>query len=153
MEKPEKKILYVWVAGSILTALVISAAISAFVWAAVNSPAAVFGPVFVLSALALTVYNVLRYRSWGFEMKEDHLYLEHGVFKKVKSMVPYVRVQHIDTQRNVIERIAGLSSVVVFTAGSRGADVTLPGLLPEDADRTQEKLRDVAIESEDRDAV
>jgi len=46
-----------------------------------------------------------------------------------------------------------VSKVIVYTAGSRGADVSIPGLLPLDAETIQEKLRDVAIDSEDRDGV
>ena len=70
------------------------------------------------------------------------------MFTEVRTIVPFVRVQHVDTQRGPIERAAGLSSVVVYTAGSRGADVTIPGLTPERAEALQEQLRRLAIESE-----
>lgn len=110
-----------------------------------------------LAPVALLVlgsaYIVLEYRAWGFEVRDDHLYLEYGVFTKVKTMVPFVRIQHVDTQRNALERVFGISRVVVYTAGTRGSDVKAKGLLPGEADSMQEKLRDVAIESEDRDAV
>jgi membrane protein YdbS with pleckstrin-like domain len=66
----------------------------------------------------------------------------------VNSVVPFVRVQHVDSQRGPIERLAGLSSVVVYTAGSRGADVTIPGLRPERAEAIQAELRRLATESE-----
>lgn len=154
MRKPEKKLLHVWLGAGLLFS-VVTAAVPATATAVLSdfSPVAVFLLVLALSGAAVSVYNVLRYRAWGFEMRADHLYIEHGVFRKIRSMVPYVRIQHVDTQRGVIERAAGLSRVVVYTAGSRGADVTLPGMLPAEAGETQEKLRDVAIESEDRDAV
>lgn len=103
--------------------------------------------------LAGILYINRRYAAWGFEMREDHLYIQHGVFKRIKTMAPFVRLQHVDTQRGVLDRLFGLSKVVVYTAGSRGADITIPGLFPEEAEDIQEKLRDVAIESEDRDAV
>jgi membrane protein YdbS with pleckstrin-like domain len=106
----------------------------------------------VISAL-MFYYVARRYANWGFEVRDDHLYIQHGVLKKVYSMVPYVRIQHVDTQRTVIDRFLGLSRVVVYTAGSRGSDVRVPGLAPEEASEIQEKLRDLAIESEDRDAV
>lgn len=93
-------------------------------------------------------YGLLRYRNWGFEVKEDHLYIEHGVVKKVYSMVPHVRIQHIDTDRGPIDRVFGLSTLRVYTAGSRGADIKIPGLERKEAHMIQKKLRDVAIESE-----
>jgi membrane protein YdbS with pleckstrin-like domain len=72
---------------------------------------------------------------------------------EVVTSVPFVRVQHVDTQRGPVERLAGLASVVVYTAGSRGADVTIPGLRPERAEQLREQLRELAIESEHDDAV
>jgi membrane protein YdbS with pleckstrin-like domain len=95
----------------------------------------------------------LRYRRWRFEVAEDAVYLERGVLTHVTSVVPFVRVQHVDSQRGPVERAVGLASVVVYTAGSRGADVTIPGLSPDRADALRERLRRLAIESETDDAV
>lgn len=93
-------------------------------------------------------YGIKRYGNWGFEVRDDHLYIEHGVIKKVYSMVPYVRVQHIDTDRGPIDRLLGLSTLRVYTAGSKGADIKVPGLEREEASQLQKKLRDSAINSE-----
>ena len=100
-----------------------------------------------------TVHALLRYRRWRFQLDADSLFLVRGVITRVDTSVPYVRVQHVDTQRSPWERALGLSSVVVFTAGSRGADITIPGLRPERATELRERLRDLAIESEGADAV
>lgn len=93
------------------------------------------------------------YRTWGFALEDDALFLERGVLTRVETAVPYVRVQHVDTQRGPLDRALGLSSVVVYTAGSRGADVTVPGLSPERANDLRADLRELAIESEPEDAV
>jgi membrane protein YdbS with pleckstrin-like domain len=109
--------------------------------------------VFAVSLLFGLVYTVLKYRRWGYEVQEDALALERGVFTVVDSSVPYVRVQHVDTQRGPIERVVGLSSVVVYTAGNRGADVSVPGLDPERANDLHDRLRRLAVESEPEDGV
>jgi membrane protein YdbS with pleckstrin-like domain len=106
----------------------------------------------VLVALG-AIHAVLRYRRWRFQLDEESLFLVRGVVTRVDTSVPFVRVQHVDTQRAPWERALGLSSVVVFTAGSRGADITIPGLRPERATELRERLRDLAIESEGSDAV
>lgn len=111
--------------------------------------AAVFGAVAVLAV----PYVLVKYRRWGYRVEDDALALERGVFTVVESSVPYVRVQHVDTQRGPLDRLLGLSSVVVYTAGSRGADVTVPGLTPAAADALQDRLRALAVESEPADAV
>lgn len=154
LRKPEKKIITAWLLQGIIGGLILSTILTVPLFLGANFPGiptflTIFG---FLTALVL-VHTFYRYRSWGFEVRDDHLYLEHGVLVKINSMVPFVRIQHVDTQRNPLHRLLGLSEVVVFTAGSRGADVTIPGLVPGKAVEMQEKLRDVAISSEDRDGV
>ncbi|MFC4986564.1 MULTISPECIES: PH domain-containing protein [Saliphagus] len=95
----------------------------------------------------------LRYSVWRFELREDALYIERGVLTRVKTVVPFVRVQHVDSQRGPVERAVGLATVVVYTAGSRSADVAIPGLRPDRAEDLREELRRLAIESEGEDAV
>ncbi|WP_306058099.1 PH domain-containing protein [Natronococcus wangiae] len=95
----------------------------------------------------------LRYSVWRFEVEGDGLFIERGVFTRIKTVVPYVRVQHVDSRRSPLERTTGLSTVVVYTAGSRSADVAIPGLTPARAEKLREELRRLAIESEGEDAV
>lgn len=157
MKRLEKKIRSIW----IVKGLIVSVFLTLFVYIFLSlaepdlplSPGSTAGILFLVSASSSTYYMILKYRAWGFELRDDHLFLKHGVFKKIRSMVPYVRIQHVDTQRGIIERLARLSRVVVYTAGSRGADVTLPGLLISRGQEIQWRLRDVAIESEEKDGV
>jgi membrane protein YdbS with pleckstrin-like domain len=142
------RVRLVWSVGAVTTAAVVgvgAAAIDRFVvGVGLWIPA-------LLAAVALAagvVHALLRYRVWRFELRDDDLYLERGVLTRVNTVVPFVRVQHVDTQRGPVERAVGLASVVVYTAGSRGADVTIPGLTPDRADALQEQLRRLAIESE-----
>ena len=107
----------------------------------------------VLSLLFRLTVAWLRYSVWQFEVREDALYIERGVFTRIKTVVPFVRVQHVDSQRGPLERTVGLATVVVYTAGSRSADVAIPGLTPERAEDLREELRRLAIESEGEDAV
>ncbi|WP_435194467.1 PH domain-containing protein [Natronomonas sp. EA1] len=94
-----------------------------------------------------------RYRAWRYTVRADSLLLSRGVITQTRTVVPYVRLQHVDVSRGPIERSLGLASVVVYTAGSRGADVTIPGLTPGDADSLQSRLKALAIAAEGEDAV
>lgn len=112
------------------------------------------GPVAFAVVFALGVaFAVARYRTWRYRVREDSLFLDRGVLTKVRTVVPYVRIQHVDSRRGPIERTFGLASVVVYTAGSRGADVTIPGLTPERAEDLQTRLKQLAIAAEGEDAV
>jgi membrane protein YdbS with pleckstrin-like domain len=107
----------------------------------------------LLAAILGGAHALLRFRRWRFEIQDDALFLVRGVVTQVDTSVPYVRLQHTDTQRGPIERLVGLSSVVVYTAGTRGADIRIPGLRPDRATELREQLRDLAAESEASDAV
>lgn len=153
MERLHPSVRTVWLVGALVGALIIGGILGvidryAFAVGSWVAPMAI-----AILALVGVGYTVFRYRIWKFEVREDTLYIERGVFTRVKTVVPFVRVQHVDSQRSPVERAVGLASVVVYTAGSRGADVTIPGLTPERAESLQERLRQLAIESEFEDAV
>lgn len=99
------------------------------------------------------VWVALRYRKWVYQIRADSIYLERGVVTHRRSLVPYVRIQHVDTSRGPFERALGLSTLVVYTAGSRGADVSIPGLKPEEASDLQQRVKELAIEAEGGDAL
>ncbi|WP_418284755.1 PH domain-containing protein [Halorubrum sp. DTA46] len=99
------------------------------------------------------VHAILRYRRWSYEIREDALYLDRGVITQVRTTVPLVRIQHVDSRRGPVERGAGLASCVVYTAGSRGADVRIPGLTPTGASDLREELKRLAIRADGEDAV
>ena len=155
MNRLHPRIRLIWIGRSVLTAAVLAGVafgVGRFLdppWLPTWTPAAVFG---VLATLGVT-FAVLRYRSWRYEVREDSLYLERGVLTHVRTVVPFVRIQHVDTARSPIQRLVGLASTVVYTAGSRGADVSVPGLDVGDADDLRERLKRLAIRSEGDDAV
>jgi len=99
------------------------------------------------------VWVALRYRVWAYELRADALYLQRGVVTHRRTLAPFVRVQHVDTSRGPLERGLGLSTLVVYTAGSRGADVSIPGLTPTEAADLQRRVKQLAIEAEGGDAV
>jgi membrane protein YdbS with pleckstrin-like domain len=153
MERLHQRIRFVWSLGAARRALffAVVVAIAGFFlldeayW---PGPAA-----FVLVGILGVVHALYRYRRWGYELRADDLYIERGVLTEVRTVVPFVRVQHVDTRRSPLERTFDLSRVVVYTAGSRQADVAIPGLTPEAATELQRRLRDLAVESENDDAV
>ena len=153
MESLHPRIRLVWIAQWILTAAVIGVVIAAVDQWLVTIPTPAIVGIVAFALLAGVAYAILLYGRWQFELEEDALYLERGVITFVETAVPFVRVQHVDTQFGPLERALGLSSVVVYTAGSRNADVRIPGLPPTRARELQDTLRELAVESEADDAV
>jgi membrane protein YdbS with pleckstrin-like domain len=146
------RVRLVWILRAVLLAAVLSVPFAGGyylgrlpVWA----PVAAAG---VVLALGVT-HAVLKYRRWSYEIREDALYLDRGVITQVRTTVPLVRIQHVDSRRGPVERGVGLASCVVYTAGSRGADVRIPGLTPAGASDLREELKRLAIRADGEDAV
>ncbi len=59
---------------------------------------------------------------------------------RTTSIVPHARIQHVDTRHGPIDRWLGLAGVVVFTAGNRGAILTIPALEAEEAEEIRDRL-------------
>jgi membrane protein YdbS with pleckstrin-like domain len=153
MNALDPRVRVVWGVRALLLAAVLGAGLAVvdrFV-AAVATPLA--AGVVVVTATAGLLHAHYRYRRWRYALEADALVLQRGVVTHVDSAVPYVRIQHVDTRRGPLDRVAGVTAVVVFTAGSRGADVTVPGLDPERARALQRRLRERAVESGAGDAV
>ncbi|GAB6878582.1 PH domain-containing protein [Halorubrum gandharaense] len=146
------RVRIVWAVRAAILALVLT---TPFVGAYVYDYVPVWVPAaagVVLVTLGV-VHALLRYRRWSYEIREDALYLDRGVVTEVRTTVPLVRIQHVDSRRGPIERAVGLASCVVYTAGSRGADVRIPGLTREGADELREELKRLAIRADGEDAV
>ncbi len=153
METLHPRIMIVWIVQAVIVGLVLGAVVGALDYFVLEI-GWWLGPVaFVLAGVLLVGHAILRYRIWRYEVREDELYLERGVIVRVKTIVPYVRIQHVDSRRGPIERLLSLATTVVYTAGSRGADVTIPGLTTNRSEALQDELKELAIESEGEDAV
>ncbi|WP_224447081.1 PH domain-containing protein [Haloprofundus salilacus] len=153
MMRLHPRVQLLWSLRALITAAVVGAfatVLNVFVFdRTMWLPVAVF---LVVLAFGVGV-AILRYRYWRYEVRNDSLYLERGVFTRVRTVVPFVRIQHVDSSRSPVERIAGLATTVVYTAGSRGADVTIPGLSASGSDELQERIKRLAIRAEGDDAV
>lgn len=88
----------------------------------------------------------LRYRFWRFDLRADELYLERGVFNRVRTIVPLRRIQHLDVSQDVLEREFDLGKLIVHTAGARSSEVVLPGLNFDEAEHLRDTLKSYILE-------
>jgi hypothetical protein len=153
MNRLHPRIRVVWAGQATITAAVLGLVAFAVSRLAFSLPVWIPPAVFLVAFGGGVGLSLLRYRVWRYEIREDALYLERGVFTRVRTVVPFVRIQHVDSSRGPLERLIGLASTVVYTAGSRGADVAVPGLTPDGADDLRERLKRLAIRAEGEDAV
>jgi membrane protein YdbS with pleckstrin-like domain len=73
-------------------------------------------------------WQAIEYRHTWYRVDEQGLEIRRGVLWRVVTNVPRSRVQHTDVSQGPLERRYGLGTLVVYTAGTDHAKVTLSGL-------------------------
>jgi uncharacterized protein len=102
------------------------------------------GALAVVVAAAAALVPPLRYRAWRWALRRTDIFLRHGILFRTVSIVPLVRIQHVDTRHGPVDRALGLADVVVYTAGSRGAIVTIPALGRAQAEALRDRLAELS---------
>lgn len=90
----------------------------------------------------------LVYRHWGFALREHDLWIRSGVLWRSTSVIPYARLQFVDTTQGPLDRRFGLAQLIVHTAAP-GTSGRLPGLALDDAEALREKLAHVRVSARD----
>lgn len=84
------------------------------------------------------ISNYQHQKRMGYALRERDVIFKRGfLFEKI-TVVPFNRVQHVSSNRGVLDKLLGLSTVNIYTAGGSGSDITIPGLLSETADTLKE---------------
>lgn len=87
-----------------------------------------------LGILAIVASGVLQYWFFRFRLEEDRILIRQGVLQKTALDLPFDRVQGINVERSLIDRVLGLVTVSLDTAGSVAAEGQLPSVKTELAD-------------------
>lgn len=81
------------------------------------------------------------YRRLGYAIDRRLLRTVRGWLFHTDTVVPFVRVQHIDVTRGPVDKMFGTASLVVHTAGTHNSVVVLPGLSPGRAAEIRDTIR------------
>lgn len=108
-----------------------------------DTPFSGLAPVLVgligLSAIIVAPDRI--YRRLGYAIDGRLLRTVRGWLFHADTIVPFVRVQHIDVTRGPFDKMFGTATLVVHTAGTHNSIVTLPGLSPERAAEIRDAIR------------
>lgn len=72
----------------------------------------------ILTYLHIFLFPSIRWKRWRYEVREEEIELLEGIFIISRTLVPMVRVQHVDTVQGPILRKYKLASVIVHTAAT-----------------------------------
>ena len=95
----------------------------------------------VFALLGVIVAPGRIYRRLGYRIDDRLLQAVRGWLIHVDTLVPFVRVQHIDVTRSMLDKMFGTASLVVHTAGTHNSMVRIDGLAPDKAVDMRDAIR------------
>jgi uncharacterized protein len=102
----------------------------------------------VLGVAAVIAIPKLRWARWRWDINDEGIDIQHGTVAINRTLVPWIRVQHVDTRRGLFEQAFGLSTVVVHTAAGSH---TIPLLPAQEADELRTRIAGLARTEEEED--
>jgi membrane protein YdbS with pleckstrin-like domain len=97
-------------------------------------------PLIALAVVILAPKRIYRHLRYG--LSRDYLQVLRGWMFHSDTIVPLVRVQHLDVTRGPFDKFFGTATLVIHTAGTHNSIVTVPGLAPERAEEIRELIRE-----------
>ncbi|XEC92565.1 PH domain-containing protein [Paenibacillus tarimensis] len=95
----------------------------------------------VKSFLEIFLFPKLKYNQWRYEINEHQIELRHGIIFRIRTSIPMVRIQHVDTKQGPIMRRFGLSTVTFSTAAGSHE---IPALTEQAADQARLQIAKLA---------
>ncbi|MBW3549176.1 MAG: PH domain-containing protein, partial [Actinobacteria bacterium] len=80
---------------------------------------------------------LLRWRCWRYDVRDEEIDLRSGAFMVTRTLIPIVRVQHVDTRRTVVSQLFGLAAVIIHTAAGRNV---IPALAEPEAAAIRDRI-------------
>jgi membrane protein YdbS with pleckstrin-like domain len=126
-------------------ALVCGIALIAGLFAAgpLDGELAVLVRVVPLAALIVGTVPVpeLRWRRWRWDVSPEAIDIRHGTVTVRRTLIPMLRVQHVDTTSDLLEQWMGLATVEVHTAAGSHK---IPLLTMYDAEQLRVRIAELA---------
>ena len=102
--------------------------------------------VLLFLTLAIAIFDIffkpeIIWKTWRYDVSEQEIDLFHGIFIKTRTLIPMVRVQHVDTQQGPLLRHFGLSTVTISTAAGTHE---IPALADEVAASLRDSISELA---------
>lgn len=104
------------------------------------------GVVILVGYLIIYLFPKVRWLRWRYEVRESEIELQHGLFIVKRTLIPMVRVQHVDTAQGPILRKYDLAEITISTAATSH---TIPALITEEADELRRRISVLARVAED----
>lgn len=93
------------------------------------------------------LFPLVKWKRWRYEVRESEIEIQRGLFIIRRTLIPMIRVQHVETSQGPFLRKYQLASVEVSTAATVH---TIPALDIQEADELRHYISKMAsVEDED----
>jgi len=97
-----------------------------------------------LFEIALTGFSIYwsfySHRYKGYALREHDILYKTGVLWRKKTILPFNRIQHIETNRSLLQRKLNIASIRLYTAGGLKADLVISGMDSNTTDEIKQLL-------------
>lgn len=91
-------------------------------------------------AIIWYVHSILYIQTMNYTISQEKITKERGVFGRYRQDLPYERITNIHKDRKLMDRILGLTSIGIQTAGSDAVEMWLYGLSYDDGEKIYNEL-------------
>jgi uncharacterized protein len=140
-QRLNRKVLVMWWTIAAGVGLLI-AAVGAVVVTRELVPGNIVRPVGAVGLTLAVAGPYVRYRRWRYEIRERDLFLARGGIFITRTLIPFDRIQFVETREGPLDHVFGLQQLVVYTAAGRAG--LIPGLAVAEAQAIREELSTVA---------
>ncbi|GEM_PF-2169117 len=127
-----------WSLNAIVLLLVVWL-VASFAFVKLNIPFLDFDPgiapvillvVLIIVSLPYFAWVELHYKAFRYGLGQTEMRIRRGIVKTETYVVPYEKVQNINIERSPVEKLLGLATLRIETAGSNPgeSDIVLPGV-------------------------
>ena len=102
--------------------------------------------VLIVGFTFIWLFPNIRWDHWRYEVREHEIEIQHGLFIVKRTLIPMVRVQHVDTSQGPILKKYDLANISISTAATTHI---IPMLVTNDADSLRSRISILARVAED----
>lgn len=91
--------------------------------------------ILILIIASLILFQIKAFPKKAYAVRNHDITYKRGLWWRTNTVIPFSRIQHCEVKQGPFQKMYNLASLKVYTAGGQASDMTIPGLLPERAER------------------
>ncbi len=91
----------------------------------------------IITIVETVVFPKIKWERWSYKVSEHDINLSYGLWIRKQTLIPMVRVQHVDSKQGPLMHKFALASVTISTAA---ASHEIPALSAQIADNLREQI-------------